>query len=106
MKFSVLRTLLKRVIPVKQVASAPEVKIVSPWPDGAEKVNVCVVISTNDLPRGRYTFVRQAFVRGQEAKYGIYGIKGAWRESGLKEAVIAGNLVVLAESGRKGPLSV
>ncbi len=75
-----------------------EPKIVNPWPDEASSVNVFVVMPTEDLPRGRYTFVRQAYVRGQEAKYNVYGFKGSWRESGLKEAVIMGNLVVLPSS--------
>ncbi|OGD73535.1 hypothetical protein A3K29_05440 [Candidatus Collierbacteria bacterium RIFOXYB2_FULL_46_14] len=84
----------------------PAPRIVNPWPDGAEEVNVFVVMPTEDLPRGRYTFVRQAFVRGQDAKYGIYGIKGSWRESGLKEAVLEGKIAILPSSNRPSVVTV
>ncbi|KKT30136.1 MAG: hypothetical protein UW16_C0018G0012 [Microgenomates group bacterium GW2011_GWC1_44_10] len=79
----------------KAVAPPPAPTVMNLWPDGANAVKAFLMVPTGDLPRGRYTFVQQAYVRGQEARYGIYGSKESWRESGLKELVQTGKMVVL-----------
>lgn len=85
------RTVLGRMFDKRKLV--PPVKIMNPWPEGAETVNVVLTKRIGDMEPGTYTLTLQAFISSEEPKYSIFGSKKLWTQSSLIKLVNAGEIV-------------
>ena len=96
-----MRTILQMMFG-KSLRSGPPARIVSPWPDGADTVDIFMWESIGDFKKGgRYVLSREAFSKDDEPGYLAAGMKGSWSEASLKELVIQGKIAVLPNQDKK-----
>lgn len=96
-----MSTILKRMFG-KSLRSGPPARIVSPWPEGADSVDIFMWVTIGQFQKGeRYVLSREAFSNESEPMYLAVGTKRSWTQSSLKELVIQGKIAVLPNQDKK-----